>query len=71
LTAYEIGENLASNSNNAAVAVFSFGGPRVGNHDFKQRHEEIRVKTLRIVNNHDWIPKIPGIFINEWLHRKC
>jgi hypothetical protein len=71
LTAYQIGENLRSRSNNASVAVFSFGGPRVGNHDFKQRLEEIGVKTLRIVNTHDWIPQIPGIFMNEWLHKKC
>ena len=37
LTAYQIGENLASNSSNASIAVFSIGGSRVGNHDFKQR----------------------------------
>ena len=51
--------------------MFSFGGPRVGNHDFKQRLEEVGVKTLTIVNSHDWIPQIPGIFMNEWLHKKC
>jgi len=61
LRAYQIGENLASTLNSTLVPLFSFGGPRVGNHDFKERLEEISVKMLRVVNTHDWIPQMPGI----------
>ncbi|KAH9299269.1 hypothetical protein KI387_030951 [Taxus chinensis] len=70
LSAYQIRESLLASNHNIPVTVFSFGGPRVGNLDFKERMEEIGVKTLRIVNTHDLIPKMPGIFLNEWMHRK-
>ncbi|GLJ45867.1 hypothetical protein SUGI_0965640 [Cryptomeria japonica] len=75
LSAYQIGETLLATNNlgakhNIPVTVFSFGGPKVGNLDFKERMEEIGVKTLRTVNTHDLIPKIPGIVLNEWVHRK-
>ncbi|GLJ45864.1 hypothetical protein SUGI_0965610 [Cryptomeria japonica] len=75
LSAYQIGETLLASNNlgakhNIPVTVFSFGGPKVGNLDFKERMEEIGGKTLRIVNTHDVIPKLPGIVLNEWMHRK-
>ncbi|XVF52543.1 hypothetical protein PTKIN_Ptkin05aG0026900 [Pterospermum kingtungense] len=47
------------------VAVFSFGGPRVGNKGFVQRLNEKNVKVLRIVNNQDLITRIPGVIIGE------
>ncbi|PRQ18333.1 putative carboxylic ester hydrolase [Rosa chinensis] len=47
------------------VAVFSFGGPRVGNRGFANRMEAKNVKVLRIVNSQDLITRVPGIFIGE------
>lgn len=47
------------------VAVFSFGGPRVGNKGFVERLNKKNVKVLRIVNNQDLITKVPGVFIGE------
>ncbi|MBA0689588.1 hypothetical protein Goari_007311 [Gossypium aridum] len=47
------------------IAVFSFGGPRVGNKGFVNRLNEKNVKVLRIVNNQDLITRVPGIFIGE------
>ncbi|MBA0831196.1 hypothetical protein Goarm_015677 [Gossypium armourianum] len=47
------------------VAVFSFGGPRVGNKGFVERLNKKNVKVLRIVNNQDLITKVPGVFISE------
>ncbi|KAE8678011.1 Phospholipase A1-Ibeta2 [Hibiscus syriacus] len=47
------------------IAVFSFGGPRVGNKGFVQRLSRKNVKVLRIVNNQDLITKVPGLFIGE------
>ncbi|KAK8587375.1 hypothetical protein V6N13_086362 [Hibiscus sabdariffa] len=41
------------------VAVFSFGGPRVGNKGFVDRLNKKNVKVLRIVNNQDLITKVP------------
>eukprot|EP00249_Psilotum_nudum_P007218 c20404_g1_i1 orf=176-2305(+) len=51
------------------VTVFSFGSPRVGNHIFKQKLEEFGVKTLRVVNTNDSVPKVPGIVFNEGLQK--
>ncbi|KAL4281798.1 hypothetical protein GQ457_03G021940 [Hibiscus cannabinus] len=47
------------------VAVFSFGGPRVGNKGFVRRLNRNNIKVLRIVNDQDLITKVPGAFIAE------
>ncbi|KMT11798.1 hypothetical protein BVRB_5g105000 [Beta vulgaris subsp. vulgaris] len=47
------------------VAVFSFGGPRVGNRAFANKIKANNVKVLRIVNNQDVITRVPGIFMSE------
>ncbi|XP_022732307.1 phospholipase A1-Ibeta2, chloroplastic-like [Durio zibethinus] len=52
------------------VAVFSFGGPRVGNKGFVERLNEKNVKVLRIVNNQDLITRVPGVFIGEGSEQK-
>ncbi|XP_044484525.1 phospholipase A1-Ibeta2, chloroplastic-like [Mangifera indica] len=52
------------------VAVFSFGGPRVGNRGFANRINKKNVKVLRIVNNQDLITRVPGIFIGEETNEK-
>ncbi|GMJ15079.1 phospholipase A I beta 2, DAD1-Like Lipase 1 [Hibiscus trionum] len=41
------------------IAVFSFGGPKVGNKGFVDRLNEKNVKVLRIVNDQDMITKVP------------
>ncbi|CAL5355856.1 hypothetical protein CsSME_00044630 [Camellia sinensis var. sinensis] len=51
------------------VAVFSFGGPRVGNRGFADRINSKNVKVLRIVNSQDMITKVPGVFVSEGLDR--
>ncbi|KAJ9147658.1 hypothetical protein P3X46_029793 [Hevea brasiliensis] len=43
------------------IAVFSFGGPRVGNRGFANQINAKNVKVLRIVNNQDVITKVPGL----------
>ncbi|XP_030467709.2 phospholipase A1-Ibeta2, chloroplastic-like [Syzygium oleosum] len=52
------------------VAVFSFGGPRVGNKAFANRINAKNVKVLRIVNNQDIITRVPGTFLSEDLEQK-
>ncbi|KAK4349632.1 hypothetical protein RND71_032387 [Anisodus tanguticus] len=52
------------------VAVFSFGGPRVGNRSFADRLNSKNVKVLRIVNNQDLITRVPGMFVSEELDKK-
>ncbi|XP_021768018.1 phospholipase A1-Ibeta2, chloroplastic-like [Chenopodium quinoa] len=52
------------------VAVFSFGGPRVGNRAFAERIKANNVKVLRIVNNQDVITRVPGVFLSEELEQK-
>lgn len=52
------------------VAVFSFGGPRVGNRSFADRLNSKNVKVLRIVNNQDVITRVPGMFVSESLDKK-
>lgn len=74
LSAYDIAVNLVakvSSGNGSStklvppVTVFSFSGPRVGNMAFKERVEELGVKVLRVVNEHDKVPTVPGVFLNE------
>ncbi|XP_004511725.1 phospholipase A1-Ibeta2, chloroplastic-like [Cicer arietinum] len=52
------------------VAVFSFGGPRVGNKAFGEHLTQKKVKVLRIVNTQDVITRVPGIFLSEELEEK-
>lgn len=52
------------------VAVFSFGGPRVGNRGFADRLNSKDVKVLRIVNSQDVITRVPGMFVSEELDKK-
>ncbi|XP_044974396.1 phospholipase A1-Igamma1, chloroplastic-like isoform X2 [Hordeum vulgare subsp. vulgare] len=68
LSAYDVAESAAnlSNGKRAAVCVYSFSGPRVGNGRFRERFEgELGVKALRVTNVHDNVPRMPGIFLNE------
>ncbi|KAL2348192.1 hypothetical protein Fmac_002192 [Flemingia macrophylla] len=52
------------------VAVFSFGGPRVGNKAFGERLRWKKVKVLRIVNSQDVITRVPGMLVSEELEQK-
>ncbi|XP_058085637.1 phospholipase A1-Ibeta2, chloroplastic-like [Magnolia sinica] len=52
------------------VAVFSFGGPRVGNRGFADRIKANGVKVLRVVNAQDVITKVPGMPVGEGLDQK-
>ncbi|KAH7667097.1 Phospholipase A(1) protein [Dioscorea alata] len=63
LSAYDLVESKVNGGK--TVCVFSFAGPRVGNRKFKKRFEGLGLKALRVVNIHDKVPKVPGIFINE------
>ncbi|KEH23433.1 putative carboxylic ester hydrolase [Medicago truncatula] len=48
------------------VTVISFGGPRVGNRNFRQHLEKQGTKVLRIVNSDDVITKLPGfVFFDD------
>ncbi|KAG2679798.1 hypothetical protein I3843_11G067600 [Carya illinoinensis] len=67
LVADEIGTRAL---NVPPVAVFSFGGPRVGNKAFANRMNAQNVKVLRIVNSQDVITKVPGVFVGEELDQK-
>ncbi|XP_052170859.1 phospholipase A1-Ibeta2, chloroplastic [Diospyros lotus] len=51
------------------LAVFSFGGPRVGNRVFANRINSNNVKILRIVNSQDVITRVPGMFVSEGLDK--
>ncbi|KAI6702321.1 hypothetical protein NL676_011457 [Syzygium grande] len=53
-----------------SLAVFSFGGPRVGNSAFADRIHAKNIKVLRIVNDQDLITRVPGVFLSEELERK-
>ncbi|EAY80693.1 hypothetical protein OsI_35875 [Oryza sativa Indica Group] len=47
------------------ITVFSFGGPRVGNLEFKRRCDELGVKVLRVANARDPVTRMPGVVLNE------
>ncbi|XVF87102.1 hypothetical protein PTKIN_Ptkin18bG0092900 [Pterospermum kingtungense] len=50
------------------ISVISFGAPRVGNIHFKEKLNELGVKTLRVVVKQDIVPKLPGI-LNKFLNK--
>ncbi|XP_015961347.1 phospholipase A1-Ibeta2, chloroplastic [Arachis duranensis] len=52
-----------------SVAVFSFGGPKVGNKAFGDKITAQGVKVLRIVNSQDVITRVPGMFVSEELEQ--
>uniref|UniRef100_A0ACD6A330 Uncharacterized protein n=1 Tax=Avena sativa TaxID=4498 RepID=A0ACD6A330_AVESA len=63
----ELGMNRGGVHGGAAIpiTVFSFGGPRVGNLEFKNRCDELGVKVLRVANANDPVTKMPGVLFNE------
>ncbi|KAL1827118.1 hypothetical protein ACET3Z_005530 [Daucus carota] len=63
-------EISSSATNMPPIAVFSFGGPRVGNRGFANRLDSKNVKVLRIVNSQDVITRVPGMFVSEELDKK-
>jgi hypothetical protein len=74
LSAYDVKETAKMHSMQLPipVTVFAFASPGVGNQIFAQRMEEIGVKVLRMVNKHDVVPNVPGLFMNEnmgWLSK--
>ncbi|KAF9617504.1 hypothetical protein IFM89_036708 [Coptis chinensis] len=52
------------------IAVYSFGGLRVGNRGFANRITSNWVKVLRVVNSQDVVTRVPGMFVNERLNEK-
>ncbi|XP_066353440.1 phospholipase A1-Ibeta2, chloroplastic-like [Miscanthus floridulus] len=58
LIADELAGGVAARAR-APVAVFSFGGPRVGNRAFAARVEARGARVLRVVNAHDVVPRFP------------
>ncbi|KAF8412453.1 hypothetical protein HHK36_000417 [Tetracentron sinense] len=62
LTAYDITTTL---KRSPLVTVMSFGGPRVGNRNFRQQLEKKGSRILRIVNSNDPITKVPGFVIDD------
>ena len=51
------------------ISVISFGAPRVGNLAFKEKLDEMGVKTLCIVVKQDIVPKFPRFIFNNILHK--
>lgn len=62
-----LGYDLAELGMNQGVpiTVFSFGGPRVGNQEFKNRCGELGIRVLRVANLNDPVTKMPGVVFNE------
>lgn len=52
------------------VAVFSYGGPKVGNKAYCDKLTAQNVKVLRIVNSQDVITRVPGMFVSEEVEQK-
>ncbi|PKU61376.1 phospholipase A1-Ibeta2, chloroplastic-like [Dendrobium catenatum] len=50
------------------IAVYSFGGPMVGNRAFSERVDERGAKVLRVVNAHDLVTRVPTWFCGGYEH---
>ncbi|KAH7692606.1 Phospholipase A(1) protein [Dioscorea alata] len=55
----------SSTNGDVPIAVFSFGGPRVGNRAFADRVRRRGVRVLRVVNAGDVVTKVPGVLPRE------
>ncbi|PIN02632.1 putative lipase [Handroanthus impetiginosus] len=62
LTAHDITTTF---KHSPLVTVVSFGGPRVGNKNFRSQLEKSGTKVLRIVNSDDPITKVPGFVLDD------
>ncbi|KAI3681313.1 hypothetical protein L6452_36103 [Arctium lappa] len=62
LTAYDITSTF---KRSPMVTVVSFGGPRVGNRNFRSQLENSGTRILRIVNSTDVITKVPGFLADD------
>ncbi|XP_071686598.1 phospholipase A(1) DAD1, chloroplastic-like [Rutidosis leptorrhynchoides] len=62
LTAYDITSTFEQSP---MVTVVSFGGPRVGNNNFRSKLESSGTRVLRIVNSTDVITKVPGFLVDD------
>lgn len=62
LTAYDITSTF---EHSPMVTVVSFGGPRVGNRNFRSQLEKSGTRILRIVNSTDVITKVPGFLVDD------
>nr|GEZ06792.1 phospholipase A(1) DAD1, chloroplastic-like [Tanacetum cinerariifolium] len=62
LTAYDITYTC---KHSPMVTVVSFGGPRVGNRNFRSQLEKSGTRVLRIVNSTDVITKVPGLLVDD------
>ncbi|KAM0945536.1 putative phospholipase A(1) [Dioscorea sansibarensis] len=67
LVADELSMSCSSNGGggDVPIAVFSFGGPRVGNRAFADRVRRRGVRVLRVVNAGDVVTKVPGVLPRE------
>ncbi|KAI4998008.1 hypothetical protein ZWY2020_053350 [Hordeum vulgare] len=61
----ELGMNRGVHGGAIPVTVFSFGGPRVGNLEFKTRCDGLGATVLRVANANDPVTKMPGVLFNE------
>ncbi|KAM0015743.1 putative phospholipase A(1) [Helianthus debilis subsp. tardiflorus] len=61
LTAYDLTSTF---KHSPMVTVVSFGGPRVGNQNFRSQLESNGTQILRIVNSTDVITKVPGFLVD-------
>lgn len=51
--------DLIENSKFKKPIIYSFAGPRVGNHDFVSAYNKMIENSVRFVNIHDIVPKVP------------
>ncbi|KAJ9135815.1 hypothetical protein P3X46_032950 [Hevea brasiliensis] len=65
LNAYEVAISIP----HFFISVVSFGAPRVGNMAFKEKLNELGVKTLGVVVKQDIVSKVPGIIVNKILKK--
>lgn len=51
--------DIALNREGGAPVVYTFAGPRTGDHAFAESYDERVLNSWRVVNSHDEVPKLP------------
>ncbi|CAI7808021.1 unnamed protein product, partial [Closterium sp. NIES-53] len=62
LFTYDLAQSDIKKQHGFNLSLYNFGSPRVGNHAFAARFNQLVGDSWRIANDHDIVPRVPYVF---------
>ncbi|CAI5477181.1 unnamed protein product [Closterium sp. Yama58-4] len=62
LFTYDLAQSDLKKQHGFTLSLYNFGSPRVGNHAFAARFNQLVGDSWRIANDHDIVPRVPYVF---------